>query len=68
LGAKGIRTIFYIGDILILGSSYNICLEHTLEAIHLLINAGEVQPHSIDELPVSGVPVEHSASVSGRVC
>jgi hypothetical protein len=40
LGAKGIRTIFYIDDILILGPSYNICLENTLEALHLLINAG----------------------------
>jgi hypothetical protein len=40
LGAKGIRTIFYINDILILGPSYNICLENTLEALHLLINGG----------------------------
>jgi hypothetical protein len=40
LGAKGIRTIFYIDDILILGPSYNICLKNTLEALHLLINAG----------------------------
>jgi hypothetical protein len=42
LGAKGIRTIFYIDNILILGSSYNICLENTLEALHLLINTGFV--------------------------
>jgi hypothetical protein len=27
---------------------------------------GEVQPHSINRLPVPGVPVEHSASVSGH--
>jgi hypothetical protein len=40
LGAKGIRTIFYIDNILIVGRSYNICLENTLEALHLLMNAG----------------------------
>jgi hypothetical protein len=39
LGAKGIRTI---DDILILGSSYNICLENMLEALHLLIDTGFV--------------------------
>jgi hypothetical protein len=40
LGAKGIRTIFYIDDILMLGLSHNICLKNTLEALHLLIDAG----------------------------
>jgi hypothetical protein len=40
LGAKEIRTIFYLDDILILGPSYNICHENMLEAFHLLINAG----------------------------
>jgi hypothetical protein len=39
LAAKGIRTIFYIDKILILGPSYNIWLVNTLEALHLLINA-----------------------------
>jgi hypothetical protein len=38
----GIRIIFYIDDILILGSTYAICLENTLEALHLLIDAGFV--------------------------
>jgi hypothetical protein len=40
LGSKGIRTIFYIDDILILGPSFNICLQNTREALHLLIQAG----------------------------
>jgi hypothetical protein len=40
LGANGIRTIFYIDNILILGSTYTICLENTLEALHFLIDAG----------------------------
>jgi hypothetical protein len=47
LGAKGIRTIDDIDDIddiLILGSSYAICLKNTLEALHLLIDAGFVIP------------------------
>jgi hypothetical protein len=42
LGAKGIRIIFYINNILILGSSFNICLKNTLEAFYLLIDAGFV--------------------------
>jgi hypothetical protein len=42
LGAKGIRTIFYIDDILILGSTDAICLENMLEVLHLLIDAGFV--------------------------
>ena len=40
LGAKGIRTIFYLDDILILGSTYYICLQNTREALQLLIKAG----------------------------
>jgi hypothetical protein len=40
LGAKGIRTIFYLDDILIIGPSFNICLEHTREALRLLVGAG----------------------------
>jgi hypothetical protein len=40
LGAKGIRTVFYIDNILILGSTYAICLENMLEALHLLIDMG----------------------------
>jgi hypothetical protein len=39
---KGIRTVFYIDDILILGSTYTICLQNTMEALHLLIRAGFV--------------------------
>jgi hypothetical protein len=42
LGLKGIRTIFYINNILILGSTYPICFKNTLEALHLLIDAGFV--------------------------
>jgi hypothetical protein len=40
LGIKGIRTVFYIDDILILGSTYTICLQNTMEALHLVIRAG----------------------------
>jgi hypothetical protein len=32
--------VFYIDDLLILGSTYAICLENTMEVLHLLINAG----------------------------
>jgi hypothetical protein len=42
LGIKGIRTVFYIDVILILGSTYTICLQNTMEALHLLIRAGFV--------------------------
>jgi hypothetical protein len=34
--------VFYIDDNLILGSTYAICLENTMEALHLLINASFV--------------------------
>jgi hypothetical protein len=40
LGAKGIRRIFYLDDILIIGPSFNICLEHMREALLLLVGAG----------------------------
>jgi hypothetical protein len=33
LGIRGIRTVFYIDDILILVSTYAICLENTMEAL-----------------------------------
>jgi hypothetical protein len=42
LGVRGIRTVFYIKDILILGSMYAICLVNTMETLHLLIHAGFV--------------------------
>jgi hypothetical protein len=34
--------VFYNDNILILGSTYAICLENTMEALHLLINTGFV--------------------------
>jgi hypothetical protein len=40
LGVQGIRTIFYLDDILILGSSFNICMDNTAEALQILIKAG----------------------------
>jgi hypothetical protein len=40
LGRLGIRTIFYLDDILVLGSSYQICLSNTQEALSLLMKAG----------------------------
>jgi hypothetical protein len=40
LGAKGIRTIFYLDDILVIGSSFMMCLEHTQETLQLLVRAG----------------------------
>jgi hypothetical protein len=40
LGAKGIRTIFYLDDILVVGPSFNICLEHTQETLLLHVGAG----------------------------
>jgi hypothetical protein len=40
LGAKGIRTIFYLDDILVIGLSFSICMEHTQETLLLLVRAG----------------------------
>jgi hypothetical protein len=40
LGAKGIRTIFYLDDILVIGLSFTICMEHTQETLQLLVKAG----------------------------
>jgi hypothetical protein len=36
LGRLGIRTIFYLDDILVLGSSFQICLSNLQEALTLL--------------------------------
>jgi hypothetical protein len=61
--------MFYIDDILILGSTYAICLENTMEALNLLINAGFVvhwEKSSLipsTDFPFLGFLVEHSASV-----
>jgi hypothetical protein len=40
LGRLGIRTIFYLDNILVLGSSFRICLSNTQEALSLLMKAG----------------------------
>jgi hypothetical protein len=40
LGRLGIRTIFYLDDILVLGSSFQICLSNLQEALTLLMKAG----------------------------
>ena len=40
LGRLGIRTIFYLDDILVLGSSFQLCLSNTQEALSLLMRAG----------------------------
>jgi hypothetical protein len=40
LGCLGIRTIFYLVDILVLGSSFQICLANMQEALSLLMKAG----------------------------
>jgi hypothetical protein len=40
LGRLGIRTIFYLDDILVLGSSFQICLSNTQEALTMLMRAG----------------------------
>jgi hypothetical protein len=40
LGRLGIRTIFYLDDILVLGSSFQICLANMQEALSLLMKAG----------------------------
>jgi hypothetical protein len=40
LGHLGIRSIFYLDDILILWSSFNNCLDNLMKALSLLIEAG----------------------------
>jgi hypothetical protein len=40
LGRLGICTIFYLDDILVLGSSFQICLANMQEALSLLMKAG----------------------------
>jgi hypothetical protein len=40
LGHLGIRTIFYLDDILVLGSMFQICLSNLQEALSLLMKAG----------------------------
>ena len=40
MGRLGIRTIFYLDDILVLGSSFQFCLSNTQEALSLLMKAG----------------------------
>jgi hypothetical protein len=40
LGRQGIRTIFYLDDILVLGSSFQICLSNLQEALSLLMKVG----------------------------
>jgi hypothetical protein len=40
LGRQGIRTIFYLDDILVLGSTFGICLSNTQEALSMLMRAG----------------------------
>jgi hypothetical protein len=40
LGRLGIRSIFYLDDILILGSSFNNCIANLMKALSLLIKAG----------------------------
>jgi hypothetical protein len=40
LGRLGIRSIFYLDDILVLGSSFNNCMANLMKALSLLIEAG----------------------------
>jgi hypothetical protein len=40
LGRLGIRTIFYLDDILVLGSTFQICISNLQEALSLLMKAG----------------------------
>jgi hypothetical protein len=40
LGLKGIRTIFYIDDILVLGPTFSICMDNVTVALSMLIKAG----------------------------
>jgi hypothetical protein len=40
LGRLGIHTIFYLDDILVLGSTFQICLSNLQEALSLLMKAG----------------------------
>jgi hypothetical protein len=40
LGHLGIRTIFYLDDILVLGSTFQICLSNLQEALSLLMKVG----------------------------
>jgi hypothetical protein len=40
LGPLGVRTIFYLDDILVLGSTFQICLSNLQEALSLLMKAG----------------------------
>jgi hypothetical protein len=40
LGRLGIRTIFYLDDILVLGSTFQLCLSNLQEALSLLMKAG----------------------------
>jgi hypothetical protein len=56
LGRLGIRSIFYLDDILVLGSSYINCMANLMKALSLLIEAGlgEVQFDSDDQLHLLG--------------
>jgi hypothetical protein len=40
LGRLGIRTIFYLDDILVLGTNYTICMDNYLTALSMLMKAG----------------------------
>jgi len=40
LGRLGMRAIFYLDVILVLGSSYQFCLSNTQEALSILMKAG----------------------------
>jgi hypothetical protein len=67
LGAKGIDNILILPGLLI----QHLPREHagsptSSDRRRFRHSLGEVQPHSINELPVPGVPVEHSASIFGH--
>ena len=57
LGRLGIRAIFYLDVILVLGSSYQFCLQHAGVSLHsdeggIPHRLGEVQPHPYGHLPL----------------
>ena len=48
--ARGIRSIFYLNDVLIIGSSRQECLAHLMMALHLLSRVGFVVNHKKSSL------------------
>jgi hypothetical protein len=53
LGRLGIRTIFYIDDILVLGSTFHICMGNLQKALSLLMEAGFINWEKSSLIPTT---------------